>query len=808
MTERIGRYRTERVLGSGAFATVWLATDEALDASVAIKVLADNWAHDEDVRRRFTDEARILWRADSDRIIRVHTVEELDDGRPYFVMAYADRGSLADRIAQQRSAGASFAVEEALGFSRDIAEGLGVAHALQIVHRDLKPSNVLFQSVPEHQGGGERLVLADFGIARSLAQSRGRTIATGTPQYMAPEQADGQADERSDVYSAAVILYELLVGEPPFPFDSLGQVLRAQREQPVPRARARRADVPPGLDDLLTRTMSADPSQRPATARDWSAALHEVSENAGAAPVAGPPLGATMGPEELARLQAAGAVPPPVPVPGPPPAPAPPGPPPAAVPPPPAPPLPPAPSGGPPSSGEGPPAPRRKRRTPLLAVLGLGGIAAVVAVLALLASGSEDEAPTVGELFLEPISEVGPLPFTGSLVPDLPDLPSPQDLVSQVTLPSVPALPEGGGGGGGGGGAGTQVTTISGAAPGLYGGTKQLSVCDAEQLVTFLEDHADKAAAWASTVGIEVGEIRSYVEDLTDVILQRDVRVTNHGFSGGKATPRQSVLQAGTAVLVDAFGVPRVRCYCGNPLTPAKPAAPEPELVGEPWPGYAPGDVIVIAATDRVEEFVIRDLVDGGLISRPPGTPATEAKPVEGTGETTTTTTTTAPAVAGPVQMGSPTASSTYSSEFSANLSLDGDRSTSWFSAGGGSARFGATLSGATNITEITVVGNGAHPQFPTGFGFGAVTIEVYLNDEVTFTETVSLPGTPDPNVTVRPGAVGNAIVLNFTGGEAPDCGGFAELEVLGTPVAADGGGGGSGGDTGGSQIPEGFDDS
>src|SRR4051794_17904855 len=90
----IGRYTVERLLGSGSFATVWLAYDPGLDARVALKILAENWSVDQDIRRRFLEEARILWRAQHDRIVRVHLVEELDDGRPYFVMDYADGGTL------------------------------------------------------------------------------------------------------------------------------------------------------------------------------------------------------------------------------------------------------------------------------------------------------------------------------------------------------------------------------------------------------------------------------------------------------------------------------------------------------------------------------------------------------------------------------------------------------------------------------------------------------------------------------------------------------------------------------------------
>lgn len=412
-----------------------------------------------------------------------------------------------------------------------------------------------------------------------------------------------------------------------------------------------------------------------------------------------------------------------------------------------------------------------------MAVGALAGVGAVVAVLALLASGGDDSGtPTVGELFLEPISEVGPDPFTGSLVPDLPDLPSPEELLDTVTLPTAPAgAPEG------------AVTTISGAAPGLYGGTKQLSVCDATQLVSFLETNADKATAWAAAVGIPVEMIGAYVAGLTDVILQRDVRVTNHGFAEGQATSRQSVLQAGTAVLVDEFGVPRVRCYCGNPLLAPEPAKAEPELVGAPWPGFDATGVIVIQATDPVDEFVIRDLVEGGLLGRPPGTPATEATQIEAPpgGEATTSTT----AATGPLQNLQPGATSSFSGtagSFPAGLAFDGDPSTSWFSIGTGdpAPTLTAQALADTLFTEVSITGNGANrrAEFRTGFGFSSVDVVVTDVEGVeVFRETVQLPGTPDPTVTVRPGVVGRSLALVFHGHESPDCGGVAEVLILGS---------------------------
>ena len=135
LADYIGRYRAERIVGSGAFGSVWLALDEALGTWVAIKILAENWAHEEEIRRRFMEEARILWRADSEHIVRIHNVDQLPDGRPYFVMDYVDRGTLELRMRQRSAAGQPWSAREAIDIGLAIAEGLEVAHALGIVHR-------------------------------------------------------------------------------------------------------------------------------------------------------------------------------------------------------------------------------------------------------------------------------------------------------------------------------------------------------------------------------------------------------------------------------------------------------------------------------------------------------------------------------------------------------------------------------------------------------------------------------------------------------------------------------------------------
>jgi len=163
MPELIGRYRVRRRLGSGAFASVWLADDEVLRTPVAVKVLADNWAYHLDIRARFTEEARIMRRAESDRLVRVLDVGELPDGRPYLVMTYASGGTLAERL----SAG-PLPPAEAMRIAAELARGVAVLHDLGVVHRDLTPSNVLFTGT----GSAERVLVGDLGLAKALAQKK------------------------------------------------------------------------------------------------------------------------------------------------------------------------------------------------------------------------------------------------------------------------------------------------------------------------------------------------------------------------------------------------------------------------------------------------------------------------------------------------------------------------------------------------------------------------------------------------------------------------------------------------------------
>ncbi|MGH9157101.1 MAG: protein kinase domain-containing protein [Acidimicrobiales bacterium] len=578
--QQIGKYQVERLLGTGAFASVWLGYDEGLDAQVAIKVLAENWVHDTDVRRRFAEEARILWRLDSDRIVRVHAVDTLADGRPYFVMAFADRGSLADRIDERRGSGGGFSVAEALRFSMDLAKALVVAHELSIVHRDLKPSNVLFRSPAGSDGGGtdERMVLADFGIARSLSGAHSMTIATGTPVYMAPEQAEGRADRRCDIYAAGAILYELLTGSVPFDYPSIGEVILAKLTQAPPRVRASRPEASAALDDLVASALNADPARRPDSAASWAAALEGLTRDVSR------PLADTIGPADVAAVRPAG---PPVP----------PSAPPASV-------AQPEVQADPP----GPPGRARRDRQRERTLVGAAAVVGLVAILIALAlsggQGGGGSTPKPSAAMASTIVLVGAA-FSAQ---------DPWTTTEAIPEPIPAGLPPGGTGATRG--ATVSVTAVAGATPGLYGGRAE-PVCDVDGLVRSLSS-AEVAVPWLAAVGAGTG-VDAFFGTLTDVVLINDTRVTSYWRRAAGGVKFQSVLQAGTPVLVDNSGVPRVRCAGGYPLGSPEPAQAAPDYVGDAWAGFDPEAMKVVVAREVVTVFELTDLTTGETIRRPAG---------------------------------------------------------------------------------------------------------------------------------------------------------------------------------------------
>jgi hypothetical protein len=168
-------------------------------------------------------------------------------------------------------------------------------------------------------------------------------------------------------------------------------------------------------------------------------------------------------------------------------------------------------------------------------------------------------------------------------------------------------------------GSGSGPVSYGGGLPGLYGGTRNISSCNATQLVNFLEQNQRKASAWATALGIQSTQIRRYVSSLTDVILRTDTRVTNHGYEGGIAIPIQSVLQAGTAVFVDPYGQPVVKCYCGNPLTPPV-LYTTPVYTGPLWASFSTTNITIIKQSITViNVFKLYDPNTGQIFTRTPG---------------------------------------------------------------------------------------------------------------------------------------------------------------------------------------------
>lgn len=287
--ERIGRYRIERMLGVGSFATVWLGHDEVLDARVAIKVLADNWSHDLRVRERFIEEARLLWRLEDERLVRVHAFDELPDGRPYAVLAWADGGSLRDRLGSGPPA-----VDRSLRLLAEIVAGVQVLHDAQIVHRDLTPGNVLFRS---RHVGEEQVLVADLGLAKELAAASGLTARAGTPGFMAPEQDHPLAtvDRRADVYALGR-LGAVLLTEP-------GGADGGWRLRP---------GVPEAVGDVLRTATARDPADRQPDADAFGAALTDASARLGLhAPASSvrPAPASSAGPAAASAKDAAGGSP-------------------------------------------------------------------------------------------------------------------------------------------------------------------------------------------------------------------------------------------------------------------------------------------------------------------------------------------------------------------------------------------------------------------------------------------------------------------------------------------------------------------
>jgi eukaryotic-like serine/threonine-protein kinase len=259
------RYRVEREIGRGGMATVFLADDLRHRRKVALKVLEPELALAVG-SERFLREIEIAARISHPHIVPLYDSGEAE-GFLYYVMPFVEGESLRQRLEHETQLG----VEEALAITRQLAAALAYAHARNVIHRDIKPENILLYA-------GEAL-LADFGIALAVSDAASRRITgtgmvVGTPQYMSPEQALSEpTDARSDLYSLACVLYEMLAGEPPYTGPTPQAIITKRLVDPVPSIRRLRPAVPDSVDRALTKAMAKLPADRFRSVGEFVAAL-------------------------------------------------------------------------------------------------------------------------------------------------------------------------------------------------------------------------------------------------------------------------------------------------------------------------------------------------------------------------------------------------------------------------------------------------------------------------------------------------------------------------------------------------------
>ena len=266
-----GRYRIMRKLGSGGMANVYLAEDQELGRRVAIKILNDRHAGDEQFVERFRREAKNAASLSHPNIVSIYDRGEAE-GTYYIAMEYLDGKSLKELILERGPAPVSVAVD----YARQILAALRFAHRNGIVHRDIKPHNVLVDA----EG---HVKVTDFGIARAGAsQMTEEGSIIGTAQYLSPEQARGtQVDQTSDLYSLGIVLYEMLTGAVPFTGDSPVEIAMKHLSATPPPLATKRPDIPNALDLVVLRALAKDPAARYQSADEMDADLERVGRGLG-----------------------------------------------------------------------------------------------------------------------------------------------------------------------------------------------------------------------------------------------------------------------------------------------------------------------------------------------------------------------------------------------------------------------------------------------------------------------------------------------------------------------------------------------
>jgi serine/threonine protein kinase len=269
--QMLGPYRIINKIGQGGMATVYKAYQPSMDRNVAIKVLPSQLAESREFTARFQQEARIIARLEHPHILPVFDYGE-SDGVTYFVMRYLEAGTLKSKL----EAG-PLSWKETDRLFTQLAEALGYAHDHGVIHRDLKPANALID-------GQGNLFLTDFGIAKLLESASPRLTQTdaimGTPAYISPEQAKAlPVDQRSDIYSLGIILYEMVTGRVPFVADTPLAVILKHISDPLPPPSLIKADIPDPVERVILKALAKEPGDRYATAAEFLAAWKRALED-------------------------------------------------------------------------------------------------------------------------------------------------------------------------------------------------------------------------------------------------------------------------------------------------------------------------------------------------------------------------------------------------------------------------------------------------------------------------------------------------------------------------------------------------
>ncbi|GAB2559597.1 serine/threonine-protein kinase [Nocardia heshunensis] len=264
-------FTIERLLGTGGMGSVYLARHPRLERRVALKVLGDVFAADPMIRVRFEREAALVAMLDHPNIAMVYDRSSPDDSKLWLSMRFVAGGDAAALLKRTPS---GLPAPQVATLIADAAHALDFAHANGVLHRDVKPSNILVESDPRH---GERAILTDFGIARSLAETATISGVVATLAYTAPERFQNySADNRSDIYSLGCTLFELLTGRQPFQRDDQAAVIAAHLHESPPSVRQMRPDLAAGLDSVIATAMAKNPADRYANCRKLAEAVQQA----------------------------------------------------------------------------------------------------------------------------------------------------------------------------------------------------------------------------------------------------------------------------------------------------------------------------------------------------------------------------------------------------------------------------------------------------------------------------------------------------------------------------------------------------